>query len=117
MKEGAQLVHEEAKSNVLKMPWKLTCGDVEAAKKGIGLIEDTFSTQWVTHCCLGTSGCIAQLDTNNNLTMYSNTQIPSLAQNDYIDALNAFRIQEQARSSCPVCYWRRIREQTGHLCL
>ena len=91
MKEGAQLVHEEAKSNVLKMPWKLTCGDVEAAKKESAfIVEDTFSTQWVTHCCLGTSGCIAQLDTNNNLTMYSNTQIPSLAQNDYIDALNAF---------------------------
>jgi CO/xanthine dehydrogenase Mo-binding subunit len=91
MKEGAPLVHEEAKSNVLKMPWKLVCGDVEAAKKESAfIVEDTFSTQWVTHCCLGTSGCIAQLDTNNNLTMYSNTQIPSLAQNDYIDALNAF---------------------------
>jgi CO/xanthine dehydrogenase Mo-binding subunit len=91
MKEGAPLVHEEMKSNVLKMPWKLICGDVEAAKgESAFIVEDTFSTQWVTHCCLGTSGCIAQLDLNNNLTMYSNTQIPSLAQNDYIEALNAF---------------------------
>jgi xanthine dehydrogenase molybdenum-binding subunit len=91
MKEGAMLLHEEAKSNVLKLPWKLVCGDVEAAKKESAyIVEDTFSTPWVTHCCLGTSGCIARLDTNNNLTMYSNTQIPSLAQNDYIDALNAF---------------------------
>jgi len=96
MKEGAMLVHEEAKSNVLKMPWKLVCGDVEAAKKESAfIVEDTFSTPWVTHCCLGTSGCIAQFDTKDNLTMYSNTQIPSLAQNDYIDALNAFGLKNR----------------------
>ncbi|HOD77978.1 MAG TPA: xanthine dehydrogenase family protein molybdopterin-binding subunit [Syntrophorhabdus sp.] len=96
MKEGAMLLHEETKSNVLKLPWKLVCGDVEAAKKeAVFIVEDTFSTPWVTHCCLGTSGCIAQFDTNNNLTMYSNTQIPSLAQNDYIEALNAFGLKNK----------------------
>jgi xanthine dehydrogenase molybdenum-binding subunit len=96
MKEGAPLVHEEAKSNVLKMPWKLVCGDVEAAKKGSAyIVEDTFSTPWVTHCCLGTSGCVAQFDTNNNLTLYSNTQIPSLAQNDYVEALNTFGLKNR----------------------
>ncbi|MEK6534738.1 MAG: xanthine dehydrogenase family protein molybdopterin-binding subunit [Thermodesulfobacteriota bacterium] len=94
MKEGAPLVHEEMKSNILKMPWKLICGDVEAAKKESAyVVSDTFRTQWVTHCCLGTSGCIAALDTSNNLTMYSNTQIPSLAQNDYIEALAAFGLK------------------------
>ena len=94
MKEGAPLVHEEMKSNILKMPWKLVCGDVEAAKKESAyVVSDTFRTQWVTHCCLGTSGCIAALDTSNNLTMYSNTQIPSLAQNDYIEALAAFGLK------------------------
>ena len=91
MQEGATLIHEEVKSNILKMPWKLVCGDVEAAKKDSAhIVEDTFSTQWVTHCCMGTSGCIAQLDASNNLTLYSNTQIPSLAQNDFVEALNAF---------------------------
>ena len=91
MQEGATLIHEEVKSNILKMPWKLVCGDVETAKKDSAhIVEDTFSTQWVTHCCMGTSGCIAQLDASNNLTLYSNTQIPSLAQNDFIEALNAF---------------------------
>ena len=91
MKEGSSMVHEEFKSNVLKMPWKFIAGDVEAAKKESAFIaEDTFSTQWAAHCCLGTSGCIASLDVNNNLTMYSNTQIPSLAQNDYLEALKAF---------------------------
>lgn len=91
MKEGALLIHEEHKTNVLKMPWKFIAGDVETAKKDAAfVVEDTFSTQWVTHCCLGTSGCIATVDMNNNLTMYSNTQIPYLAQKDYIEALGAF---------------------------
>ena len=96
MKEGAPIIHEGMKSNMLKLPWKLICGDVEAAKKDSAYtVEDTFSTQWVTHCCLGTSGCIASFDTNNNLTMYSNTQIPSLAQKDYIEALATFGLKNK----------------------
>lgn len=96
MKEGAPILHEEAKSNVLKLPWRLVCGDVDAAKQDSAFIaEDTFSTQWVTHCCLGTSGCIAHFDMHNNLTMYSNTQIPSLAQNDFLEALNAFGLKNR----------------------
>jgi len=96
MKEGAALIHEEFKSNVLKMPWKFVAGDVDAAKKESAYIaEDSFSTQWVTHCCLGTSGCIAMFDVNNNLTMYSNTQIPSLAQNDFTEALKTFGLRNK----------------------
>ena len=95
-KEGAPLIHEEHKTNVLKMPWKLICGDVEAAKKEAAfVVEDSFTTQWVTHCCLSTSGCIAIFDTNNNLTFYSNTQIPSLAQQHYFEALNAIGIKNR----------------------
>ncbi len=96
MKEGAPLVHEEIGSNVLDLPWKFICGDVQKAKKNsIHVVEDAFTTQWVTHCCLGTSGCIACFDINNNLTMYSNTQIPSLAQKDYIEALAAFGLKNK----------------------
>lgn len=96
MKEGAALIHEEFKSNVLKMPWKFAHGDVEAAKKESAFsAEDSFTTQWVTHCCLGTSGCIASFDVGNNLTMYSNTQIPSLAQNDYLEALKTFGLKNK----------------------
>jgi CO/xanthine dehydrogenase Mo-binding subunit len=96
MKEGAPILHEGLKSNILKLPWRLICGDVDAAKTDSAyIVEDTFSTQWVTHCCLGTSGCIASFDMNNNLTMYSNTQIPSLAQKDYIDALGVFGLKNK----------------------
>lgn len=96
MKEDAPLVHEEHKTNVLKMPWKLHYGDVEAArKKATYVVEDRYNTTWVTHCCMGTSGAIAEFDNANNLTIYSNTQIPSLAQKDFIEALKAMGLEDK----------------------
>ena len=88
MEKDAPLVHEHHKSNVLKLPWKLHYGDVEKAeKKAAFVVEGRFSTTWVTHCCMGTSGAIALFDANDNLTVYTNTQIPSLAQKDFLEAL------------------------------
>ena len=96
MKEDASLVHEEHKTNILKMPWKLHYGDVETAKKEAAhMVENRFSTTWVTHCCLGTSGAIAQFDNANNLTIYTNTQIPSLAQKDFLSALKSMGLRDK----------------------
>jgi len=84
LKPGAPLVHEGHKTNILKMPWNLHYGDVEAAKLEAAFnVEERFTTTWVTHCCMGTSGAIADFDHSNNLTVYTNTQIPSLAQKDF----------------------------------
>jgi xanthine dehydrogenase molybdenum-binding subunit len=88
MKEGAVLVHEENKSNVLKIPWKLVAGDVDEARKTtVHVAEDRYDLTWVTHCCMGTEGVIADFDLRNNLTMHRNTQIPYLAQKDFNGAL------------------------------
>ena len=96
MQPGAPLVHEAHKTNVLKMPWKLHYGDVEAARKEAAyVVEDRFSTTWVTHCCMGTSGAVAEFDPANNLTIYSNTQIPSLAQKDFLTALKAMGLRDR----------------------
>jgi xanthine dehydrogenase molybdenum-binding subunit len=103
MKEGAPLIHEghvggkeKKPTNVLNMPWRLLAGDVEGAKKEAAfVVEGTFRTQWVTHCCLGASGCVVQFDAANNLTVYSNTQIPSLAQKDFVEALGAFGLKNR----------------------
>lgn len=96
MKEGATLIHEEHKTNVLRMPWKLHYGDVDAAKKEAAhIVEDRFTTTWVTHCCMGTSGALAEFDPANNLTIYSNTQIPSLAQRDFLDALTVMGLKDK----------------------
>jgi CO/xanthine dehydrogenase Mo-binding subunit len=95
MKEGAPLVHEGNKTNVLKLPWKLICGDVEEARKTSDFVaQDRFKVTWVTHCCMGTSGCIADFDLRNNLTLHSTTQIPSLAQKDFMEFLKGLGLKD-----------------------
>ncbi len=90
MEPDAPLVHENHKTNILKMPWKLHYGDVEAARQEAAhVVEKRFTTTWVTHCCLSTSGAIADFDNANNLTIHTNTQIPSLAQKDFQGTLKA----------------------------
>ena len=60
MQPDAPLVHENHKTNILKMPWKLHYGDVKTARKEAAhVIEKRFTTTWVTHCCLSASGAIA----------------------------------------------------------
>ncbi len=96
MEKDAPLVHEYHKSNVLKLPWKLHYGDVEQAEKTSAfVVEERFTTQWVTHCCLGTSGAIALFDAKSNLTIHTNTQIPSLAQKDFLEALKAMGLENK----------------------
>jgi len=96
MQKSAPLVHEAHKTNVLRMPWKLHYGDVDAARQSAAyVVEDRFSTTWVTHCCMGASGAIAEFDPTNNLTIYTNTQIPSLAQKDFLEALKAMGLENK----------------------
>ena len=96
MQPDAPLVHENHKTNILKMPWKLHYGDVNTARKEAAhVVEKQFTTTWVTHCCLGTSGAIADFDNNNNLTIHTNTQIPSLAQKDFQETLKALGIPDK----------------------
>ncbi|MFH1115887.1 MAG: xanthine dehydrogenase family protein molybdopterin-binding subunit [Pseudomonadota bacterium] len=96
MQPDAPLVHEDHKTNILKMPWKLHYGDVEAAKAEAAFkVEERFTTTWVTHCCLGTSGAIADFDYHNNLTVHTNTQIPSLAQKDFLETLKALGLKDK----------------------
>ena len=97
MQPDAPLVHENHKTNILKMPWKLHYGDVDAARQQAAwVVENRFTTTWVTHCCMGTSGAIAEFDHANNLSIYSNTQIPSLAQKDFVGVLKALGLKDKS---------------------
>jgi len=85
MKEGATLVHEvdargkPIKSNIIPMPWKFKAGDIEQGRKDSAyIVKDNLSTTWVNQCCMGTSGCVAEFDMNNNLTLYNQTNVPFL---------------------------------------
>ncbi len=91
----APLVHEENKSNIINLPWKLTSGDVDSARDNSAFVaKDRYELTWVTHCCMGTEGIIADFDMRNKLTVHRNTQVPYLAQKDFNDALQAMGLKE-----------------------
>jgi len=95
MTEGAPLIHD-GPTNVLNLPWNFVAGNVEYARKeSAHVAENRFKVTWVHHCCMGTSGCIALFDQKDNLTVYSVTQIPFLAQKDYLSALSAMGLKDR----------------------
>ena len=104
LRDDAPLVHETdakgepLKDNRLRLPWKFNHGDIEAGEAASAFVaEGEYETGWVTHICMGTSGCVASFDTEQNLTMYSVTQIPSLAKADFHEALKTWGIPGNVR--------------------
>ncbi|MGD8386916.1 MAG: xanthine dehydrogenase family protein molybdopterin-binding subunit [Desulfobacteraceae bacterium] len=100
LKEGAPLIHETdprgrpKKDNIVPVPWKFVSGDVEKAKQESAYIaEDSFETQLIQQTCMGTAGCVAEFDIQNNLIIHTKTQIPFLAQNDFNKALKAMGLK------------------------
>jgi len=82
MAEAAPLIHETdargkpVRSNVLPIPWRFQSGDIDQGKENSAyVVKDSVSTTWVNQCCMGTSGCIAEFDSNNNLTLYNQTNV------------------------------------------
>jgi len=82
MKPNAPLVHETdargrpLRSNILPLPWKFNAGDVEKARQESAYtVTDSVSTPWINQCCMGTSGCVAEFDGNNNLMFCSQTNV------------------------------------------
>jgi xanthine dehydrogenase molybdenum-binding subunit len=64
---------------VLPLPWKFLAGDMEQGRQQAAYtVKDHVNTTWVNQCCMGTSGCVAEFDMNNNLTFYSQTNVPFL---------------------------------------
>ena len=109
LKDRAPLVHEvdqtgrPKKDNLVPVHWKFSAGDVEKAKNEAAYIaEDHFQTPLIQHSCMGTAGCIAEFDSQNNLTIYTKTQIPFLAQNDFNMALSEMGLKgKKARVVVP----------------
>lgn len=93
---GAVLVHERDATgkprtdNVLPVSVHHESGDLAAAERASKHVaEGVYSTPLIQQSCMGTSGCIAELDVAGNLTMWAKTQIPFLAQRDFNRALEA----------------------------
>jgi signal transduction histidine kinase len=69
-------------------------GDVDAGRRQAKhVVEGTFETQRIQQSCMGTAGCIAELDASDNLTIWTKTQIPFLAQRDFIEMLAAIGLE------------------------
>ena len=51
------------------------------------VLEDVFGLHYVTHCCMGVSGVIAEFDPGGGLLLYSNTQVPFLHKREFAEML------------------------------
>lgn len=100
LREGAPLVHERdasgrpVTSNLLPLTVRHVSGDLAAGERASRWIaEGEFSTPLIQQSCLGTAGCIAEFDLRGNLTLWAKTQIPFLAQRDFVKALEAMGLE------------------------
>ncbi|RJP36255.1 MAG: xanthine dehydrogenase family protein molybdopterin-binding subunit, partial [Phycisphaerales bacterium] len=80
--EGAPIIHSQTPDNT-PFRYDYAHGDVDrgVAESDV-IVEETYQTQRVAHCCLATSGLIAEFDAGGRLTLYSLTQVPFLYQHD-----------------------------------
>jgi xanthine dehydrogenase molybdenum-binding subunit len=87
-KPGAPVAFAGKKDNVA-MRFDYAHGDVvQGEAESDVVVEDTFKLHYVTHCCMGVSGMIAEFDASGNLLMYSNTQVPFLHKREFAEYLN-----------------------------
>ena len=82
-----QVVHPAALDNVA-MTFQYGQGDIAAGEAASdAIVEDIFKLHYVTHCCMGVSGVIAEFDASENLILYSNTQVPFLHKREFAELL------------------------------
>ena len=93
---GAPLVHEldgagrPMTGNRLPLEFRHVSGDLDQRRRAARwVVEGRYTTPRIQQACLGTAGCIAELDMSGNLTIWAKTQIPFLAQRDFRAALKA----------------------------
>lgn len=88
LKQGMSIAHKGKPDNIA-MRFDYVHGDViQGEAESDVVIEGTFKLHYVTHCCMGVSGMIAEFDASGNLLMYSNTQVPFLHKREFAEYLN-----------------------------
>ncbi|RPH61473.1 MAG: xanthine dehydrogenase family protein molybdopterin-binding subunit, partial [Burkholderiales bacterium] len=88
LKQGMPIAFTGKKDNIA-MRFDYAHGDVaQGEAESDVVIEDTFKLHYVTHCCMGVSGILAEFDASGNLLMYSNTQVPFLHKREFAEYLN-----------------------------
>ncbi len=88
LKQGLPVAFAGKKDNIA-MRFDYAHGDVaQGESESDTVVEDTFKLHYVTHCCMGVSGILAEFDASGNLLMYSNTQVPFLHKREFAEYLN-----------------------------
>jgi CO/xanthine dehydrogenase Mo-binding subunit len=84
----SEVLHQRSADNVA-MTFDYAQGDVaQGEAESDAVTEDVFWLHYVTHCCMGVSGVIADFDAAGNLLLYSNTQVPFLHKREFAEMLN-----------------------------
>jgi CO/xanthine dehydrogenase Mo-binding subunit len=88
LKQGTSIAFAGKPDNIA-MRFDYDHGDVaQGEAESDVVIENTFKLHYVTHCCMGVSGIIAEFDASGNLLMYSNTQVPFLHKREFAEYLD-----------------------------
>jgi CO/xanthine dehydrogenase Mo-binding subunit len=83
----APVINAQHADNVA-MRFDYSHGDVaQGEAESDVVIEDSFKLHYVTHCCMGVSGVIAEFDASGNLLLHSNTQVPFLHKREFAEIL------------------------------
>ena len=110
LEDDAPLVHtvdprgNAITSNRMGLTFRHESGDLAAGQRDAAFVaEGRYSTPLIQQSCMGTAGCIAEFDLNHNLTIWTKTQIPFLAQKDFNNALAAMGLRgKNSRVVVPV---------------
>lgn len=82
VKPGAPVIHDRHKNNI-PFTYDYAHGDVGQGERDSDVVvEETYHLHYVTHCCMGTSGIVAEFDSGGNLLLHSVTQIPFMYKRD-----------------------------------
>jgi CO/xanthine dehydrogenase Mo-binding subunit len=74
---GAPLIHEETGSNLIRVNFDTSAGDIERAFAGAHLVrEDSYEVPRVAFAPMGTLGALSYIDESGALVLISNTQEP-----------------------------------------
>ncbi|HEY5633590.1 MAG TPA: molybdopterin cofactor-binding domain-containing protein, partial [Burkholderiaceae bacterium] len=85
----AALVAYAGRADNVAMTFDYAQGDLaQGERESDVVVEGTFRLHYVTHCCMGVSGIIAEFEPSGNLLMYSNTQVPFLHKREFAEILN-----------------------------
>ncbi len=84
---GAPVIHAERPDNIA-MFQEFEHGDIAAAEsQSDHVVEGDYNVHYVTHCNMGASCCLADIDADSKLTLYSQTQYPFIMKLDIAPSL------------------------------